>query len=149
MKKLLFVVLACFGMVLAQGQELPKDVAKIFKMAEKLQDKKEYDSAIEAYKEVLRSVPDHVQSMENIGDIESRLRPKPNYRQACESYEKALEALSSQIQSTNKKAVQAVLGQKYKEIEPKKNYACSHVEDFDDAKERRQRGNRLLEEEGL
>lgn len=147
MKKslLLMLVLALLGNI--YSQELPKDVAKVFAKAEKYQKKKQWDNAVDGYKEVLRSVPSHYKSMENIGDIEMKLRPKPNYRPAYEYYQKAIDVLDAGISQSDKKKVKKYLAEEKKRIEPKRNKAKSHVKDFDRAKQNHEKGNRLMDDE--
>lgn len=147
MKKSLFILLifALFGTLSAQT--LPKDVAKVYKSAEKLKSKKQYDRAVEAYKEVLKSVPGHYKSMESIGDIEMKLRARPNYRNAFEYYQKALNALDAGIAGTDKKKVQQYLQNEKKRIVPNFNKAKAETEAFNKAKSNRAKGNRLMDDE--
>lgn len=131
------------------SQSLPKDVEKVYKAAEKMQSKKEFNKAVELYKEVLRSVPTHYKSMENIGDIEMKLRAKPNYTQAYENYQKAIDVLNSAIPSAEKKKVKKYLIGEKERITPKCNKAKSFAEDFDKAKDNHEKGKRLLDDEDL
>jgi tetratricopeptide (TPR) repeat protein len=131
------------------AQSLPNDVEKIYKAAEKMQSKKEFDKAVDLYKKVLQSVPTHYNSMENIGDIELRLRAKPNYRQAFEYYQKAIDVLNSGISSAEKNKVKKYLTGEKDRITPKFNKAKSHVKDFDKAKDNHEKGKRLLDDEDL
>ncbi|MFA6404118.1 MAG: hypothetical protein WCX31_21200 [Salinivirgaceae bacterium] len=146
MKKsfILLVVIAFSGITLAQ--ELPSDVDKVYKGAEKLKNKKEYKLAIVEYKEVLRSV-NHVPSMVSIGEISMELMSPPNYRMAYEYYDKAIQELGIQILGASKDKEKARLGQQIEELTPKRNRAKSYVDDFDKAKDKKQEGNRLMEGE--
>jgi|GEM_PF-6941665 hypothetical protein len=146
MKKsfILLVVIAFSGITLAQ--ELPSDVEKVYKGAEKLKSKKEYKLAIVEYKEVLRSV-NHVPSMVSIGEISMELMSPPNYRMAYEYYDKAIQELGIQISGASKDKDKARLGQQIEELTPKRNRAKSYVDDFDKSKDKKQEGNRLMEEE--
>jgi len=148
MKKLFFLFLSVFLMVQIQGQDLPKDVEQVYKGAEKLKSHKDYDQAIAAYKEVLRSV-EHVPSLESIGQIQMELRSMPNYREAYEYYDRAIKELERQINLTDKRREKAELAEYREKLIPKRNKAKSYVDQFDDAKERRQDGNRLMDDKDL
>jgi len=146
MKKtiILLVVIAVSGLTIAQ--ELPSDVEKVYKNAEKLKNKKEYKLAIVEYKEVIRRV-NHVPSLVSIGEISMELMSPPNYRMAYEYYDKAIIELSSQMSVASKDKEKAKLGQQIEELTPKRNRAKSYVDDFDKSKEKKQEGNRLMEDE--
>jgi len=145
MRKLIAITLflAFTGIVI--GQDLPSDVEKVYKGAEKLKNKKEYKLAIVEYKNVLRSV-NHVPSMVSIGQISMELMSPPNYRMAYEYYDMAINELSAQIASADKKKVKAELGQQIEQLTPKRNKAKSYVDDFDKANEKKEDGNRLKKE---
>lgn len=128
------------------AQELPKDVEKVYKVAEKHKSKKELNQAVKAYKEVIRSVH-HVPSMINIGDIEMNMRKPPNYRAAFEYYDMAIKALEAGIASSDKKKHKKYLGEMRDELVPKRNKCKSYVDDFDKAKDLKQSGKSLLDEE--
>lgn len=146
MKKFLFVALGlCFSM-LAISQELPKDVEKVYKMAEKHKSKNELNQAVNAYKEVIRSVP-HVPSMISIGDIEMNMRKPPNYRAAHEYYDMAIRSLEAGIAASDKKKHKKYLGDMRDELVPKRSKCKSYMNDFDKAKQLKQSGKSLLDEE--
>jgi len=144
MKKLfmLFISLAVAGFTFAQ--ELPDDVEKVYKAAEHYKSKKELNQAVDAYKEVLRSV-NHVPSMVSIANIEMDMRQPPNYRMAYEYYDKAINELESGIASATKNKEKKYLSEQRDELIPKRNKAKSHVDDFDKAKDLKG-GNNLLDE---
>lgn len=150
MRKLIFlwVALAAGTSIMAQDQELPKDVEKVFKGAERLKSKGEYNRALEAYNEVLRSV-EHVESLVSCGNIEMELKSKPNYRQAYDYYNRAIKEIEHQINIADKRRDKGRWAQLREELIPKRKKANSYVEQFDDAKQRRERGNRLLEDKDL
>ena len=148
MKKLLIFFLPVLLMVQAQGQDLPKDVEQVYKGAEKLKNRKDYDQAIAAYKEVLRSV-EHIPSLVSIADIQMELRSQPNYREAYEYYDRAIKEIDKEINATDKRKVKAELAEYREKLVPRRNKAKSYVDDFDKAKERRQDGNRLMEDPDL
>ncbi len=147
MRKIL-IVIALFAAGTVCAQDLSKDVSKELKLAEHHRSKKEANEAIMAYKEVIRSYA-HIESMEAIGDINMKERAIPKYTEACEYYQMALDELSKQIAAADKKSDKAKLGKDYQRIEPKRNKACSYVEDYEEMKEEKKAGSRLLEEEGL
>ena len=74
MKKLLVVCFLLIPMLMLHAQELPKDVEKVYKGAERLKSRKDYQQAIAAYKEVLRSVY-HDPSMVAIAELDMDLQP--------------------------------------------------------------------------
>lgn len=145
MKRLFFLILnlAVAGFMFAQ--ELPDDVEKVYKSAERYKSKEELNQAVNAYKEVLRSV-DHVPSMVSIGEIEMDMRQPPNYRMAYEYYDKAIKTLESQIAAVPKKNQKEKLGEMRDELIPKRNKAKSFVDDFDKAKDLKEGGNSLMDE---
>ena len=145
MKKLsvLLISIAYAGFVFAQ--DLPKDVAKVYKGAEHLKSKKELTLAVKAYKEVLRSV-NHVPSLISIATIEMEIRTPPNYRVAHEYFNKAIKELESQIATAQKNKVKAKLAKERETLIPKRNKAKSFVDDFDKAKKLKQGGNRLMDD---
>lgn len=149
MKKIVVLLISITLCSILFAQTLPKDVQKVYNQAEKYQRKKDFDRAVDAYKEVLRSVPNHYKSMENIGDIEMILRPKPNYRPAHEYYQQALNVLDAGIAQADRKKVKKFLIEERDRIVPKRNKAKSYVKDFNKAKQNREKGNRLLEDEDL
>ncbi|MBI9067466.1 MAG: hypothetical protein JEZ09_09255 [Salinivirgaceae bacterium] len=149
MKKIILVLFITTFIGSAYSQSLPKDVEKVYKAAEKMQSKKEFNKSVELYKEVLQSVPDHYQSLENIGDIEMKLRAKPNYTQAFENYQKALDIVNSALSSAEKRKVKKYLSAEKDRITPKCNKAKSFVKDFDKAKENHEKGKRLMDDEDL
>jgi tetratricopeptide (TPR) repeat protein len=146
MKKLVVLLLNLVFAGFLFAQELPDDVEKVYKSAERFKSKKELNQAVDAYKEVLRSV-NHVPSMVSIGEIEMDLRQPPNYRMAYEYYDQAIKTLESGMASATKKSVKKYLTEQRDELIPKRNKAKSYVDDFDKAKELKQDGNRLMEEE--
>lgn len=143
---LTLTLMALIGSIFAQ--ELPSDVEKVYKGAEKLKDRKEYKKAINAYKEVLRSV-NHIPSMESIAEISMELMTPPNYRMAYEYYDKAINELEQQLAATSKKKDKAQIGSDIQRLTPKRNRAKSYVEDFDKAKDQKKDGNRLMEDKDL
>jgi hypothetical protein len=147
MKKIIFAVLIMTAIQL-QAQQLPKDVEKVYQLAEKQKKHEEYKQAIVTYKEVLRSV-EHVASCESIGQIAMELMTPPNYRIAYEFYDRAIKELERQIGATDKKRVKADLAQHIERLIPKRNKAKSYVDDFDKAKDQRQDGNRLMEDKDV
>lgn len=148
MKNLIIAFASLFIFAQLGAQDLPKDVEQVYKGAEKLKSKKDYDQAIGAYKEVLRSVK-HVPSMISIGDIEMTLKPRPNYRNAAEYYQMAIDELGHQINIAPKKKDKGRLAKLREEVEPKRNKAQSFTKDADKAKDNRERGNRLLEDDDM
>lgn len=146
MKKILILLLSFAFTAVLVAQELPKDVEKVYKKAEKHKSKKELNQAVNAYKEVLRSVA-HVPSMISIGEIEMNMRKPANYRMAYEYYDMAIKSLEMGIASTDKKKHKKYLGEMRDEIVPKRNKCKSHVDDFDKSKSLKQKGKRLLDEE--
>ncbi len=148
MKKLLIVLIALLVGVFAFAQDLPKDVEKVYKGAEKLKSRKDYQQAVAAYKEVLRSV-NHVPSMVGIAEIEMDLKPSPNYTIAYEYLDKAIRELEMQISVAKKNKDKASIGKEIQRLTPKRNKAKSFVEDYDKLRENKQKGNRLLEDEDL
>lgn len=149
MKTVIIAILSIFLFSQLNAQELPKDVEKVYKEAEKLKNKKDYDQAISAYKEVLRSV-NHVPSMVSIADIEMTLKPRPNYRNAAEYYQAAIDELGHQINIAPKSKDKKRLSEYRSELEPKRNKAQSYTDDADDAKDNREeRKNRLMEDENF
>ncbi len=148
MKKLfiLLISIACTGFIFAQ--DLPKDVEKVYKGAEHLKKKKKLTEAVAAYKEVVRSV-NHVPSLVSIATIEMDMRKPPNYRVAYEYYDKAIRELESQIAAASKNRDKSKFAKEREVLIPKRNKAKSFVDDFDEVKELKQGGNRLLEDEDL
>lgn len=146
MKNLIIALIAVFFVSQLNGQELPKDVEQVYKGAERLKSKGDYDKAIGAYKEVIRSVK-HVPSMISIGDIEMTLKPRPNYRNAAEYYSMAVEELGNQINIAPKKGQKKKLAELREQTVPKMNKAQSYTDDFDNAKDKRQGGSRLMDDE--
>ena len=146
MKKLVILLLNLVFTGFLFAQDLPDDVEKVYKAAERLKSKKELNQAVDAYKEVLRSV-NHVPSMVSIGEIEMDMRQPPNYRMAYEYYDKAIKTLESGMASTTKKSEKKYLTEQRDELIPKRNKAKSYVDDFDKAKELKQDGNRLMDDE--
>jgi tetratricopeptide (TPR) repeat protein len=146
MKNLIIALIAMLFVTQLTAQELPKDVEKVYSEAEKLKSKGDYDQAIKAYKEVIRSVK-HVPSMISIGDIEMTLKPRPNYRNAAEYYTMAVEELGNQINLAPKKGEKKKLAELREQTVPKMNKAQSYTDDFDNAKEKRSGGSRLMEDE--
>lgn len=146
MKKLLFLLLCASFSLVTIAQELPKDVEKVYKTAEKHKSKKELNQAVDAYKEVIRSVQ-HVPSMISIGHIEMNMRKPPNYRAAYEYYDMAIRTLEAGIASSDKKKHKKYLGEMRDELVPKRNKCKSYVEDFDKAKQLKQGGKSLLDDE--
>ena len=144
MKKLLILLIGIISVGFLSAQELPKDVEKIYKGAEHLKKKKQLNQAINAYKEVLRSV-DHVPSMVSIAQIEMEIRTPPNYRTAYKYYNMAITELERQIATTDKKKDKYKLAQEHERLTPKRKKAKSHVDDFDKAKDLKKDGDRLLE----
>ncbi|HAN00803.1 MAG TPA: hypothetical protein DCQ26_19585 [Marinilabiliales bacterium] len=140
------VLLTFIGSVIAQ--DLPSDVEKVYKGAEKLKSRKEYKSAINAYKEVLRSVS-HIPSMESIAEISMELMTPPNYRMAYEYYDKAISELERQLAATTKRKEQTQIGLDIQRLTPKRNKAKSYVDDFDKAKDMKNDGNRLMDDKDL
>jgi tetratricopeptide (TPR) repeat protein len=145
MKKMfmLMLVLAVYGVSMAQ--ELPPDVEKVYKGAEKLKNKEEYKLAITEYKNVLRSV-NHVPSMESIAEIAMELMRPPNYRMAYEYYDKAIQELENQQASASKKKEKENINEHIQLLTPKRNKAKSYVDDFEKAKDKKEDGNRLKED---
>lgn len=150
MKKLLVLSIALFAstVIMAQDQDLPKDVEKVFKGAERLKSKGEYNSALDAYNEVLRSV-EHVESLISCGNIEMELKAKPNYREAYGYYDRAIKEIEHQINIASKRKDKGRWALLREELIPKRKKAKSYVDQFDKAKERREKGNRLLEDPDL
>lgn len=148
MRKLLIILIAFIIIQGIKAQELPDDVQKTINSAEKYTKKGDYDQAIAAYKEVLRSV-EHFPSLINAGDIEMKLRAQPNYRAAYDYYTRALSAIDQAIASTDKRSVKKYLSNLELEVIMNQNKAKSHVDDFDKAKELKEGGNRLLEDPDL
>ncbi len=146
MKKLAVLLISLTFGGLLFAQELPKDVEKVYKEAEHLKSKEKLNEAVAAYKEVLRSV-DHVPSMTSIADIEMNMRKPPNYRTAYEYLDKAIKTLESGIAATSKKSQKKYLEKQRDELIPKRNKAKSYVDDFDKAKELKQDGKKLLDED--
>ena len=146
MKTVLLVLISIMSVGLLSAQELPKDVEKIYKGAEHLKKKKQLNEAVNAYKEVLRSV-DHVPSMASIAQIEMEIRTPPNYRTAYKYYDMAITELERQITATDKKKEKYKLAQEHERLTPKRKKAKSHVDDFDKAKDLKKGGMRLMEEE--
>lgn len=142
--KTLFLLISIMIVGLLSAQELPKDVEKIYKSAEHLKKKKQLNQAVNAYKEVLRSI-DHVPSMVSIAQIEMEIRTPPNYRTAYEYYDMAITELEIQITTTDKKKAKYKLTQEHERLIPKRKKAKSHIDDFDKAKDLKKDGNRLLE----
>jgi predicted nucleic acid-binding Zn-ribbon protein len=148
MKKLLVIIAVLFSGFLAKSQDLPKDVEKVYKGAEKLKSRKDYQDAVAAYKEVLRSV-NHVPSMVSIAEIEMDLKPSPNYTIAYDYLDKAIRELELQISAAKKNKEKAFLGKEIQRLTPKRNKAKSHVDDYNKLRENKQDGKRLLEDEDL
>jgi tetratricopeptide (TPR) repeat protein len=150
MKKLVIFLMALVAgtVIIAQEQELPNDVEKVFKGAERLKSKGEYNKALSAYNEVLRSV-EHVESLVSCGNIEMELKAKPNYREAFGYYDRAIKEIEHQINIADKRKDKGRWAQLREELVPKRKKAQSYVDQFDDAKEQRERGNRLLEDPDL
>ncbi len=146
MKNVVVALVACFIGFAALAQELPKDVEKVFDNAEKLKKQEKYDMAIAQYKEVLRSVS-HVPSMVAIATIQMELRPDPNYREAYEYYDLAIQNLDAGIAAASKERDKKYLKEQRSTLEPKRNKAKSHVDQFDGAKDSKAKGARLLEED--
>lgn len=146
MKKLVILLLNLVFTGFLFAQDLPDDVEKVYKAAERFKSKKELNQAVDAYKEVLRSV-NHVPSMVSIGEIEMDMRQPPNYRMAYEYYDQAIKTLESGMASTTKKSEKKYLTEQRDELIPKRNKAKSYVDDFDKAKELKQDGNRLMDDE--
>jgi len=148
MKKLFIVFLNVVFALVVVAQDLPKDVEKVYKNAERLKSKKELNPAVAAYKEVLRSV-DHVPSMISIAEIEMFMRKPANYRMAYEYYDMAIKALDAGIASATKKSHKKYMTEQRDELIPRRKNAKSHVKDFDNAKEQKMGGKRLLEDPDL
>lgn len=146
MKTLLLLLISVMTLGFVNAQDLPKDVAKIYKGAEHLKKKKELNQAVDAYKEVLRNV-DHVPSMASIGQIEMEIRTPPNYRVAYKYYNMAITELERQIAITKKDKDKYKLAKERERLIPKRKKAKSHVDDFDKAKQLKQGGNRLMDED--
>lgn len=147
--KRLFTVIMCVAFVgFVFAQDLPKDVEKVYKTAEKLKSKKELNQAVAAYKDVLRSV-DHVPSMISIADIEMNMRKPPNYRMAYDYYNSAINSIEAGIASTDKRKQKKYLTGMRDELVPKRKKAQSYVKDFDKAKDLKKGGNRLMDDPDL
>lgn len=146
MKKLIILSIGLAFAGFTFAQELPDDVEKVYKAAERFKSKKELNQAVDAYKEVLRSVS-HVPSMVSIANIEMDMRQPPNYRMAYEYYDKAITELENGIAATTKNKEKKYLGEQRDELVPKRNKAKSYVDDFDKAMELKQGGIQLLDEE--
>jgi tetratricopeptide (TPR) repeat protein len=148
MKKLIVVCFLLVPMLMLQAQDLPKDVEKVYKGAERLKSRKDYQQAIAAYKEVLRSV-NHVPSMVAIAEIEMDLKPQPTYSIAFEYLDKAIRELEMQLSTAKKNKDKAQIAQEIQRLKPKWNKAKSYVEDFDELRDNKEKGQRLLEDEDL
>jgi tetratricopeptide (TPR) repeat protein len=145
MKSITLFVMAVIFALTALGQELPKDVEKVYDNAEKLKRQEKYDMAIAEYKEVLRSVS-HLPSMIAIADIQMVLRANPNYREAYEYYDLAIQNIDAGIAAASKERDKKYLKEMRTDLVPKRNKAKSYVDQFDGAKENKMKGSRLLEE---
>lgn len=146
MKNLGLTLISLLIVMITFGQELPKDVKKVYEQAQKQQKKENYDQAVDLYKEVLRSV-NHVPSMEAIGIIELEKRENPRYRIALEYFEMALTTLDQQIAAVDKPKAKKYLKEQKERIIPKRNKAASYVDDFDGVKDKRKDGKDLLKNE--
>ncbi len=147
MKKLVIILLSLFLAGNIYSQDLPKDVQKVFNRAEKLKKKKEYNQAITAYKEVLRSV-EHVPSLISAGDIEL-YRAKPQHREAYKYYTRAINALDQGIASSESGSAKKHMAKLKEETIPKLNKAKTYVDQFERGKQQKEGGNRLLEDPDL
>ena len=148
MKKIFILLIGITCATFIFAQDLPKDVAKVYKGAEHLKSKKKLNEAVAAYKEVIRSV-NHVPSMVSIANIEMNMRKPPNYRAAYEYYDMAIKELESQIATASKNKDKAKFAKQREGLIPRRNKAKSFVDDFDKAKDLKKGGSRLLEDEDL
>lgn len=147
MKKFILIGIAILLFSGLQAQDLPKEVQKVFDQAEKYHKKKNYDQALKAYKEVLRSM-EHLPSLIAAGDVQFYRKPA-QYRSALEFYTRALAACDAGISATDKKSVKKYLNEKKTEITPRRNKAQSHVDDFEKIRGNKDNGNRLLDDPDL
>ncbi|MDA3890061.1 MAG: hypothetical protein PF517_00195 [Salinivirgaceae bacterium] len=146
MKKLLILLLSFSFASAILAQDLPNDVKKVYKAAERYKSKKQLNQAVDSYKEVIRSV-NHVPSMISIAEIEMDMRQPPNYRVAYEYLDMAIKSLEAGIASSDKKKHKKYLGAMRDELVPKRSKAKSYVDDFDKAKGLKQGGKRLFDED--
>ncbi len=147
MKTLMIIILSLCVSTSIFSQDLPKDVKKVFNSAEKLKKKKEYNKAIAAYKDVLRSV-EHVPSLISAGDIEL-YRAKPQHREAYKYYTRAIAALDQGIAISESSSAKQHMSKLKTETIPKQKKAKSYLDQFERGKQQKEGGNRLLDDPDL